>query len=621
MNRPMDPARLNARLAARWAKGIVDRMRRDKARIDDLNVFPVPDGDTGSNMYHTVRSAHLAVERLEGPASLTEVVEAMANGALRGARGNSGLILAVALRGVADGLSGTTVLEPEVFASALALAAHRAREAVADPVDGTMLTVLEAMAEEAREAAADGADVLTQIRAVRARSRSALRETTGQLAVLRENSVVDAGSTGIVELFDLLYLTVSGEPLPEAGPAAEAPSASDDRTGAQDSAPPDTPGAGTPEAGAPDTDLRLVERGEDGGPAQDGHHDHAHPHGGTGLELVFHLTDPKPRTKAVSRLLTKVGGDSIVVAWPMVHVHVPHGAAAQKVIDGVARFGPADLRIEDLSVSGAPTRRTTLLAPVAGLGAVLAVARAGAHAVDTDVAGWTDRLREIVEDTEHTVVLTGTREHVEALVAAWDEAAVAESTSEDGTTTESTSTNTDTDDEDAAEDGTDGAGGQGASAAEDLVPEAMRVVAGSVPGLLAALAVHDPAGEPGQVVADMVEAIEDTRVGQVAVGAAPQPTDRGLLGGLGTRQAPTEYRVVLDGRVRATHPDAGTALLTLVSGLLADDGDLLTLVTGGQLPAAAVEVLRKRLAESRPDVEVEHVDTRHAHTCAWAGVE
>ena len=93
-----DSARVNARLAARWARRAVERMKRRRHDIDEINVFPVPDGDTGTNMYDTVRSAYRAVEELTGTVTMHRVVDAMATGALRGARGNSGLILSVAFR-------------------------------------------------------------------------------------------------------------------------------------------------------------------------------------------------------------------------------------------------------------------------------------------------------------------------------------------------------------------------------------------------------------------------------------------------------------------------------------------------------------------------------------------
>ncbi|PMC98876.1 DAK2 domain fusion protein YloV, partial [Brevibacterium paucivorans] len=101
-------------MAARWAQQAVERLRRQRGSIDSINVFPVADGDTGSNMYATVKSAYRAVEAIDGPATLPRVVEAMAAGALRGARGNSGLILAVALRGVADELGEAALAEGDL---------------------------------------------------------------------------------------------------------------------------------------------------------------------------------------------------------------------------------------------------------------------------------------------------------------------------------------------------------------------------------------------------------------------------------------------------------------------------------------------------------------------------
>src|SRR5699024_12336763 len=135
---------------ARW--GVV-QLRRRAGKLRQLSVFPVHVGVTGTNMHLAQGSACRVVERLTGPVTLPQVVGALAAGAGRGARGNSGLILAVALQGVADALAGVTVATADAMATALETASDRARAAVARPVDGTMLTVLYAMAGEARERA------------------------------------------------------------------------------------------------------------------------------------------------------------------------------------------------------------------------------------------------------------------------------------------------------------------------------------------------------------------------------------------------------------------------------------------------------------------------------------
>ena len=353
---PSTDARISGHLAARWAKRTVDRLRRERTGINAINVFPVPDGDTGTNLYLTVRSAYRAVESLDGAVTLPQVVEAMATGAQRGARGNSGLILSVALRGVADALVGVEVPDARAFAAALALAAARARDALADPVDGTMVTVLDAMAEEARERAEAGDDLVLLVRAVRERSRSALRETTGQLPVLRENSVVDAGSSGIVELFDLLYLTVAGED----------PAAADDAEDAE----------GTDDG---ETLLGAV-RGADT-------HDLGG-HGGTiGLELVAHLGTTRDRGRLLKRALARAGGTSIVVDWPQVHVHTAEGGGvddARRLLEVMDAHRVVDLRVEDLASSRPVDDVATLIALADGPGLLLSLALSDGFAVRSD---------------------------------------------------------------------------------------------------------------------------------------------------------------------------------------------------------------------------------------------
>ena len=315
--------RLGGLLAARWARQAVDRMRRQRNSIDSINVFPVADGDTGSNMYATVKSAYSAVEALDGSATLPQVVEAMAAGALRGARGNSGLILAVALRGVADELGQAQLadgsLTPDRFASAIELAAQRAQDAIAEPTHGTMLTVLHAMAETARAQADRGAGLVEQIEAVRACSIAALRDTTGQLDVLGQAQVVDAGATGIVEIFDLLYLTVTG------GAVGEAASPTANLTAVP-------PKVTSGELGCrPHEDGAASARGA-GAAGQAAA-------GADTLELVFTLSDSKDRTRPLKRILAKADARSVVISWPMVHVHVKNEDHALRVLREVEQYG------------------------------------------------------------------------------------------------------------------------------------------------------------------------------------------------------------------------------------------------------------------------------------------
>jgi DAK2 domain fusion protein YloV len=196
-------------------------LEANRARLDDLNVYPVPDGDTGTNMLLTARAV---VEALESSQSSdrAELAEAVAHAALLGARGNSGVILSQIVRGAADALGAAEKIEAATVAQALSAASDAAYRAVREPAEGTMLTVIREVAAEA-EAHPDAAlPALTS--ALVARGDEAVARTREQLDVLREAGVVDAGGAGLVDVLRGLDAHLRGEPLPEA-PAAESLSA------------------------------------------------------------------------------------------------------------------------------------------------------------------------------------------------------------------------------------------------------------------------------------------------------------------------------------------------------------------------------------------------------------
>ncbi|WP_269511755.1 DAK2 domain-containing protein [Corynebacterium faecium] len=199
------PLSNGARLLA-WAHRALSELERKRAEINELNVFPVPDGDTGSNMAHTMAAAVEAASELEDGAGLTEVAEALAVGAVRGARGNSGVVLSQILRGFAQAAS-YGVTEGEMLAVALTNAVGFVDRAIAEPVEGTIITVLRAAADAARpNAHLPLADVAA---AATAAAEDALRLTQTQLPALREAGVVDAGGAGLVAV--LRTLTVEGD--------------------------------------------------------------------------------------------------------------------------------------------------------------------------------------------------------------------------------------------------------------------------------------------------------------------------------------------------------------------------------------------------------------------------
>src|SRR5262245_34860849 len=198
--------RLSVLELARAAESALDRNR---VRIDDLNVYPVPDGDTGTNMLLTVRAVREALEAGE-----TDVAHA----ALLGARGNSGVILSQIIRGAVEGFD-----EDGSVATVLRSGSDAAWAAVREPAEGTILTVIRSLADEAESRRGD--DLPELLHALVARGDEAVARTQEQLEVLRKAGVVDAGAAGLVEILRGISAYVSGEPLAE--PAEAVPLSSD----------------------------------------------------------------------------------------------------------------------------------------------------------------------------------------------------------------------------------------------------------------------------------------------------------------------------------------------------------------------------------------------------------
>ena len=192
-----------------------DLLASHKAEIDRLNVFPVPDGDTGTNMTLTLNSVVSHLMEVNNQ-SLTEVTRALAMGSLLGARGNSGVILSQLLKGISEAFAGLEgPLTPEVIAQGLMRGSRLADSAVLRPKEGTILTVARAGAESAARYLAQSGnfelgEMLTQVlREV----RGALVETTNQLEQLKKADVVDSGGAGLIYLFEALLRTYTGEPM------------------------------------------------------------------------------------------------------------------------------------------------------------------------------------------------------------------------------------------------------------------------------------------------------------------------------------------------------------------------------------------------------------------------
>src|SRR5450631_3369564 len=327
--------RLDAQAARRWAVATRSAFAAHRGEIDDLNVFPVPDGDTGTNLYITLDSALEAAREphealRSGPraqGTLADDAATLARATLLAARGNSGVILSQLVRGLSEVIAeatnpvagaddgGTKVakvtqgFDGPTLARAVRRASDRAYASVTRPVEGTILSVAAAAASAAELAASTGSDLYAVAHAALAASRVALAATTGQLPLLARAGVVDAGGLGYVLLLEALEQVITGEPV---GLPPSESTARLDRGALRSAAHPDEDGEG------------------DGGGRREP--------GAPSYEVMYLLSDSDEA--AITRLTARLDvlGDSVLVVggedlWN-VHVHVDDvGAAIQAGIE------------------------------------------------------------------------------------------------------------------------------------------------------------------------------------------------------------------------------------------------------------------------------------------------
>lgn len=193
----VDITALDGRAYAKFLAAGTYFLRKYRSVLNDLNVFPVPDGDTGTNMYLTARSASLEAARLHD-APLSEVAAAAAAGSLMGARGNSGVIISQMLRGFAHHVRHRESIDTFVLATGMREAVAAARQALMRPVEGTIISVAQAAADAAYTLALHERDFYRLATGVLRAANDALDRTPDQLAVLKEAGVVDSGGAGFV---------------------------------------------------------------------------------------------------------------------------------------------------------------------------------------------------------------------------------------------------------------------------------------------------------------------------------------------------------------------------------------------------------------------------------------
>ena len=191
-----------------------------KQSINDLNVFPVPDGDTGTNMSMTINTA-AADLRKKDPQSLEQAASVTASALLRGARGNSGVILSLLFRGLSKGLKGMETCDGTAFANAMQEGVASAYKAVMKPAEGTVLTVSRLAAKRACEVAEEGGSLEQILEAAISEGYTTLAQTTDMNPVLKKAGVVDAGGKGYLLILEGMLAAYRGEPMPEVAEESE----------------------------------------------------------------------------------------------------------------------------------------------------------------------------------------------------------------------------------------------------------------------------------------------------------------------------------------------------------------------------------------------------------------
>jgi DAK2 domain fusion protein YloV len=311
-----------------------EALRQHRDEINSLNVFPVPDGDTGTNMLLTQEAVERSLAGLDGkPNTLAGLGHAVSEASLMGARGNSGVILSQVLRGLWERFPPDGVVEPATLATALRHASDEAERAVARPMDGTVLSVLRDAATAAEGVAGSAKDCAAVAAAVLDAARESLASTRDMLPELRSAGVVDAGAKGMVLLFDALDSALRGgeltEPVEALGP------------------------------------VRMADDGEPVG---------SDPELGFEVQYLLEAEDATP--VELRRRLTELGDSVVVVGGGgMFNVHVHTDEPGQAVEAGLDHGRPRDISIVHLGTQvidciAGQARGVRVAEQVAGLVAV-----------------------------------------------------------------------------------------------------------------------------------------------------------------------------------------------------------------------------------------------------------
>jgi DAK2 domain fusion protein YloV len=547
---------MDGRVLESWARTAVAGLEKRCEEINSLNVFPIPDSDTGTNLLFTMRAALGAIDEYAGTESgakdVRQVAIALARGAVAGARGNSGVILSQVLRGVAEA-AVTSVVDTRTVRTGLLMATNLVTDAVSYLVEGTIVTVLRCAADAAAEFP-DEAPIAVTARAAADAAASALTRTPSQLDVLGTAGVVDAGGLGLVVILDALVTAVTGAPPDRAPIALHVPR----RTPSTHRAEP----------------VPVVVP-----PASQGPHAHPGPGPDCGegsdqdFEVMYLVAESDEDRMGELRTTLNALGDSIVIVgdggggWS-VHVHCTDAGAAVEAGLSAGRIHGirvssflVDARDQGLLVPPVRTRpdqgERGIVAVVAGDGAAELFASEGATVLRCDDAPVTRaQLLGIIRQMGRTEVLVLPN----GALTAQELVAVS-------------------------------------AAARDARHEVLLLATSAMVQGLASLAVHDPEREAVDDAFAMSEAAAATRWGSLRIARERALTYVGTC-------EPGDGIGLMGHEVIVIEPDAVAAGRRLVDLVLGAGGELVTLLMGSEAPEGLDTELADHISQRHPGVEV-----------------
>ena len=526
-----------------------DSVRDHAGGLNLLNVYPVPDGDTGTNMARTLDAVVAEMEAADA-SDLAATCDAISHGSLMGARGNSGVILSQILRGLASTLKQHAEGTGQKVAEALAAASAGAYQAVLKPIEGTILTVVRESAEAAKAAAVDDASLVSTLRAARDAGKRALDNTPELLPVLKDAGVVDAGGAGYLLFLDSALYVIDGVPVPE-------PDSVDDYA-----------------HGLTEEQFDAVAHRSSG---VEGELDVSEQRYEVMyfLDLQDHLIeDFKQGWGKVGDSIVVVGGDGI---WNC-HVHSNDiGATIEVALDLGGR--PRDIRVTDLfeEVAEEHAHRE------AAMGGVPSRAGAGLPPVTTAVVAVCsgDGLAELFSNLKVQGIVTGgqtlnpstaelldTVEHVNA-----DQVVILPNNKNIIPVAEQVNSLT--------------------SKTVVVVPTR------TMPEALAALVVYDPEANADENAEEMNESIESVLTGEITQAVRSSNSEVGPI-------ATGDWMGIVKGDgIAAVSNSVFGAVTQLLDKLLTDDGELLTIITGADADPSTTAEIEGWMADRHADVQIE----------------